>query len=60
MKFAVKTITCLGCKTPLRANNGIKSTFNCTTIICIHRALLQMALYVTTVGLKLANYSRSR
>lgn len=24
MKFAVKTVTCLGCKTPLRANNSIK------------------------------------
>ena len=22
MKFAVKTVTCLGCKTPLRANNS--------------------------------------
>jgi DNA polymerase delta subunit 1 len=25
MKFAVKTITCLGCKTPLRSNNSVKS-----------------------------------
>ena len=25
MKFAVKTVTCLGCKTPLRANNSVKS-----------------------------------
>ncbi|ESK97702.1 dna polymerase delta catalytic subunit [Moniliophthora roreri MCA 2997] len=25
MKFAVKTITCLGCKTPLRANNSLNS-----------------------------------
>ena len=24
MKFAVKTVTCLGCKTPLRANNSVK------------------------------------
>ena len=25
MKFAVKTVTCLSCKTPLRANNSVKS-----------------------------------
>ncbi|KAG6854025.1 DNA-directed DNA polymerase delta [Blastosporella zonata] len=25
MKFAVKTVTCLGCKTPLRANNSMKN-----------------------------------
>ena len=25
MKFAVKTITCLGCKTQLRPNNSVKS-----------------------------------
>jgi hypothetical protein len=25
MKFAVKTVTCLGCKTPLRSNNSVKS-----------------------------------
>ena len=25
MKFAVKTVTCMGCKTPLRANNSVKS-----------------------------------
>ena len=24
MKFAVKTVTCMGCKTPLRANNSVK------------------------------------
>ena len=24
MKFAVKTVTCLGCKTPLRPNNSVK------------------------------------
>jgi DNA polymerase delta subunit 1 len=24
MKFAVKTVTCLGCKTPLRSNNSVK------------------------------------
>jgi DNA polymerase delta subunit 1 len=27
MKFAVKTITCLGCKTPLRANNSVSSAY---------------------------------
>lgn len=26
MKFAVKTVTCLGCKTPLSAKNSVKST----------------------------------
>jgi DNA polymerase delta subunit 1 len=26
MKFAVKTVTCLGCKTPLRANNSLAGT----------------------------------
>lgn len=31
MKFAVKTATCMGCKTPLRANNSMKST--CTPAI---------------------------
>lgn len=25
MKYAVKTVTCLGCKTPLRPNNSVKS-----------------------------------
>ncbi|KAJ7089671.1 DNA polymerase family B-domain-containing protein [Mycena belliarum] len=29
MKFAVKTVTCLGCKTPLRANNSIKNGALC-------------------------------
>ncbi|KAF8075071.1 DNA polymerase family B-domain-containing protein [Lyophyllum atratum] len=29
MKFAVKTVTCLGCKTPLRANNSIKNAAVC-------------------------------
>ncbi|KAL0953498.1 hypothetical protein HGRIS_004725 [Hohenbuehelia grisea] len=29
MKFAVKTSTCLGCKTPLRANNSIKNGAVC-------------------------------
>ncbi|PIL25090.1 hypothetical protein GSI_12979 [Ganoderma sinense ZZ0214-1] len=28
MKFAVKTVTCLGCKTPLRPNNSIKSEYD--------------------------------
>jgi DNA polymerase delta subunit 1 len=27
MKFAVKTVTCLGCKTPLRANNSVNSAY---------------------------------
>lgn len=27
MKFAVKTVTCLGCKTPLRANNSVGSAY---------------------------------
>lgn len=27
MKFAVKTVTCLGCKTALRANNSTNSEF---------------------------------
>jgi len=27
MKFAVKTVTCLGCKTPLRANNSVTSAY---------------------------------
>lgn len=27
MKFAVKTVTCLGCKTPLRANNSVSSAY---------------------------------
>ena len=25
MKFAVKTVTCMGCKTPLRTNNSVTS-----------------------------------
>ncbi|EDR05542.1 uncharacterized protein LACBIDRAFT_251819 [Laccaria bicolor S238N-H82] len=29
MKFAVKTITCLGCKTPLRATNSVKNGALC-------------------------------
>ncbi|KAF8519681.1 DNA polymerase family B-domain-containing protein [Gautieria morchelliformis] len=29
MKFAVKTVTCLGCKTPLRANNSFKNGAVC-------------------------------
>ncbi len=27
MKFAVKTVTCLGCKTPLRENNSVSSAY---------------------------------
>jgi DNA polymerase delta subunit 1 len=30
MKFAVKTVTCLGCKTPLRANNSVAGMSNST------------------------------
>lgn len=30
MKFAVKTVTCLGCKTPLRANNSVKNGAVCS------------------------------
>ncbi|ETW78956.1 hypothetical protein HETIRDRAFT_155985 [Heterobasidion irregulare TC 32-1] len=29
MKFAVKTVTCMGCKTPLRANNSVKGGAVC-------------------------------
>lgn len=29
MKFAVKTVTCLGCKTPLRPNNSVKDGAVC-------------------------------
>ncbi|KAI0731291.1 DNA polymerase family B-domain-containing protein [Earliella scabrosa] len=29
MKFAVKTVTCLGCKSPLRANNSVKNGAVC-------------------------------
>ncbi|KAH9995602.1 delta DNA polymerase [Russula vinacea] len=29
MKFAVKTVTCLGCKTPLRANNSVSNGAVC-------------------------------
>ncbi|KAK7031378.1 DNA polymerase [Favolaschia claudopus] len=29
MKFAVKTVTCLGCKTPLRPNNSVKNGALC-------------------------------
>ncbi|KAL4063167.1 DNA polymerase family B-domain-containing protein [Scleroderma yunnanense] len=29
MKFAVKTVTCLGCKTPLRANNSVANGAVC-------------------------------
>lgn len=32
MKFAVKTVTCLGCKTPLRANNSIKGKCNLQSV----------------------------
>ncbi|KAG6817533.1 DNA-directed DNA polymerase delta [Tephrocybe sp. NHM501043] len=38
MKFAVKTVTCLGCKTPLRNNNSMKSSLHqdvlCTSKDC--------------------------
>ena len=27
MKFAVKTVTCLGCKTQLKPNNSVPSKF---------------------------------
>jgi hypothetical protein len=44
MKFAVKTVTCLGCKTPLRANNSVSST---TRIACAaHTTLIHSRLLV--------------
>jgi hypothetical protein len=49
MKFAVKTVTCLGCKTPLRANNSVKSR-SPSSFICAHAyAWPQMVPYVGIV-----------
>lgn len=33
MKFAVKTVTCLGCKTPLRANNSVSGAYRLRPLI---------------------------
>ena len=51
MKFAVKTITCLGCKTPLRATNSVKSKSCLLTSRTprLIQPLSQMVPCVTTV-----------
>ena len=51
MKFAVKTITCLGCKTPLRATNSVKSKSRLLTSPTprLIQTLSQMVPCVTTV-----------
>jgi hypothetical protein len=32
MKFAVKTVTCLGCKTAMKPNNSVLSKFQCDRV----------------------------
>ena len=63
MKFAVKTVTCLGCKTPLKANNSVKSM--CCVSYCAYSGALtmcyeQMAQYATTADRDWENCTRSR
>lgn len=52
MKFAVKTVTCLGCKTPLKANNS-RGASSCTLLRSALRILTyhchQNLLCATTV-----------
>lgn len=51
MKFAVKTVTCLGCKTALRPNNSVKGTS--LRVQCALRfslVVLKAVLSATTVG----------
>lgn len=64
MKFAVKTATCLGCKTPLRANNSVKSESLARVVRYLNfrtnDPLLQTALCATTVGRDSGSSTRNR
>lgn len=64
MKFAVKTATCLGCKTPLRANNSVKSKSLARVIrnrkFGANDPLLQTALCATTVDRDSGSSTRNR
>lgn len=64
MKFAVKTATCLGCKTPLRANNSVKSKSLAHVIRYLkfgaNEPLFQTALCATTVDRDLGSSTRNR
>ncbi|KAA1468795.1 hypothetical protein DENSPDRAFT_834227 [Dentipellis sp. KUC8613] len=48
MKFAVKTVTCLGCKTPLRANNSIKDGAVCNNCRPKLGELYQKQIFTTS------------
>jgi len=37
MKFAVKTVTCLGCRTPLKSNKGVLVVSGCLSPLTISR-----------------------
>ena len=49
MKFAVKTVTCLGCKTPLKTNKG-KLSEHMDYRAGSLRSCMQMALCARIVG----------
>ncbi|KAF8517965.1 delta DNA polymerase [Hysterangium stoloniferum] len=56
MKFAVKTVTCLGCKTPLRANNSIKDGAVCNN--CRPRLGELFQKQVSTTSARQVQFSR--
>ncbi|TDL23693.1 hypothetical protein BD410DRAFT_746439 [Rickenella mellea] len=56
MKFAVKTITCMGCKTPLRPNNSVKNGVVCNN--CRPRLGEFYQKQVTTSSALQVQYSR--
>ena len=61
MKFAVKTVTCMGCKTALKPSNSVKSEFSSSrpaSLILIAR--VKMVSYVTIVDQGLGNSTRSK
>lgn len=61
MKFAVKTVTCMGCKTPLKATNSVKSaSIGDVTQRSYSSTDTQMELFVTIVGRVLASSTRNR
>lgn len=61
MKFAVKTITCLGCKTPLRGKElGELSCLSIWDEIITQLSFIKLVLYVRTVDLGCKNYIKDR
>ena len=56
MKFAVKTVTCLGCKTPLRGSKSKQILRSWATA----RLIPQMALCARTVDLNFQNFIKDR